>query len=247
MFRAGPGGRKNINAFSQSQRFSDLETDRAEGVIRDVAHAFDTTGGISILRGNLAEDGCVVKSGAVDPSCMIWEGKAICFDSKEEALAAIEDETVKSGHAVIIRYEGPRGGPGMQEILTPTAMLKGRGLGKECALITDGRFSGATSGLSIGHIAPEAASGGLLGLIEDGDTIKVDVRARTIEADLAEDVIAARRKAMNARGDKAWQPKRARVVSTTLRVFGLMATSADKGGVRDVDRLNKFDTMRRFD
>ncbi|TMV09932.1 dihydroxy-acid dehydratase [Ruegeria sediminis] len=244
LFSAGPGGIRSIRAFSQSSRFRELDTDRANGVIRSAEHAFTPDGGLAVLRGNLAPDSCVVKSAGVPEGLWRFRGTAIVSESMEEALEKIQNGTVQAGHVVVIRYEGPRGGPGMREMLTPTGMLKARGLGDKAALITDGRFSGATSGLSVGHVSPEAASGGVIGLVQDGDPIEFDIRDRRVHLDVSDEELARRRAEMNARGDKAWRPaSRVREVSTSLRVYGLMAASADKGGARDTDRLARLERI----
>ncbi len=238
LFSAGPGGIRSIRAFSQSSRFNSLDTDRETGVIRNAAHAFTEDGGLAVLRGNLAPDSCVVKSAGVPDVLWSFRGTAIVSESMEEALQKIQDGTVEAGHVVVIRYEGPRGGPGMREMLTPTGVMKAKGLGDKAALITDGRFSGATSGLSVGHVSPEAASGGMIALVQDGDVIEFDIPNRRVHLDVDEVELERRRAEMTARGDKAWKPAtRQREVSTALRVYGLMAASADKGGARDVERL----------
>jgi dihydroxy-acid dehydratase len=244
LFAAGPGGVRSIRAFSQSSRFRELDTDRAAGVIRDAEHAFSDDGGLAVLRGNLAPDSCVVKSAGVPDALWQFRGTAIVSESMEEALEKIRNGTVQAGHVVVIRYEGPRGGPGMREMLTPTGVMKAMGLGDKAALITDGRFSGATSGLSVGHVSPEAASGGVIALVEDGDVIAFDIPNRRVHLDISDEELARRRDAMNARGNKAWKPAtRQREVSTALRVYGLMAASADKGGARDLDRLAKLERL----
>jgi len=242
LFSAGPGGIRSIRAFSQSSRFKDLDTDRVKGVIRNAEHAFTEDGGLAVLRGNLAPDTCVVKSAGVPANLWTFRGAAIVSESMEEALAKIQDGTVQAGHVVVIRYEGPRGGPGMREMLTPTGVMKAMGLGDKAGLITDGRFSGATSGLSVGHVSPEAASGGVIALVQDGDTIEFDIPNRRVHLDVSEAELDRRRAEMNARGEKAWRPvSRVREVSTALRVYGLMAASANKGGARDVDRLAELE------
>ncbi|MCB1410887.1 MAG: dihydroxy-acid dehydratase [Rhodobacteraceae bacterium] len=242
LFAAGPGGVRSMRAFSQSCRFQSLDTDRETGVIRSVAHAYSADGGIAVLRGNLAPDSCVVKSAGVPAALWTFRGTAIVNESMEEALEKIRNGTVQAGHVVVIRYEGPRGGPGMREMLTPTGVMKAMGLGDTAALITDGRFSGATSGLSVGHVSPEAASGGTIALIEDGDTITFDIPNRRVHLDVPEAVLDRRRAAMVARGDQAWRPAtRRRAVSTALRVYGLIAGSADKGGARDLERLRDLE------
>ncbi|AKA96496.1 dihydroxy-acid dehydratase [Corynebacterium ulcerans] len=235
LFHAAPGGVRTTEPFSQSNRWDSLDLDTANGCIHDVDHAYSADGGLAILRGNLAPDGAVVKSAGVDKSVWTFSGPARVVESQEEAVSIILNKEVQPGDVVVIRYEGPSGGPGMQEMLHPTSFLKGAGLGKACALITDGRFSGGTSGLSIGHISPEAAHGGLIGLIENGDRITIDIQQRLLHLDVAEDDIERRRQAMNAR-EKPWEPQdRQRPVSKALRAYAKMATSADKGAVRHVD------------
>ena len=237
-FRAAPGGVPTQTAFSQARRYDTVDLDRAEGVIRDVAHAFSQDGGLAVLFGNLAVDGCIVKTAGVDPELLTFSGPARIFHSQDEAVEGILNNRVVAGDAVIVRYEGPRGGPGMQEMLYPTTFIKSKGLGKSCALITDGRFSGGTSGLSIGHVSPEAASGGTLALIEEGDTIMIDIPARRIHLDVSDDELARRRAAMEALGKDAFKPiGRDRVVSPALMAYAAMVTSADTGAVRDVSRL----------
>ncbi|MCC3652467.1 dihydroxy-acid dehydratase [Streptomyces sp. S07_1.15] len=234
LFHAAPGCVRSATAFSQSERWDTLDTDAAGGCIRDVEHAYSTEGGLAILYGNLAEDGCVVKTAGVDESIWTFEGPAVVCESQEEAVDKILTKQIKEGDVVVIRYEGPKGGPGMQEMLYPTSFLKGRGLGKACALITDGRFSGGTSGLSIGHASPEAASGGTIALVRDGDPIRIDIPARSIELKVADEELAARREALGGR----YAPEnRERKVSQALRAYAAMATSADKGAVRDVGLL----------
>jgi dihydroxy-acid dehydratase len=236
LFHAAPGGVRSSAASSQSERWADLDIDAAQGCIRDIAHAYSPDGGLAILRGNLSEDGCVVKTSGVDQSILTFSGPAIVVESQEEAVEVILSGRVKPGDVVVIRYEGPRGGPGMQEMLYPTTYLKGRGLGKTCALVTDGRFSGGTSGLSIGHVSPEAAAGGTIALVEDGDSIVIDIPNRSIRLDVPEAVLNARRAGLVAAG--GYKPKnRARPVSAALRAYAAMALSADKGAVRDVSRL----------
>ncbi|MFC7048830.1 dihydroxy-acid dehydratase [Emcibacter nanhaiensis] len=238
-FRAAPGGVPTQEAFSQNKRYDELDTDRENGCIRSVEHAFSKDGGLAVLRGNLALDGCIVKTAGVDESILKFSGPAKIYESQEDAVEAITGGKVVDGDVVIIRYEGPKGGPGMQEMLYPTSFLKSMGLGKACALITDGRFSGGTSGLSIGHVSPEAASGGAIGLVEEGDMIDIDIPGRSISIRLSDEELAKRRAAMDAKGDKAWQPAEARprVVSRALQAYALMATSADKGAVRDISGL----------
>ncbi|NJQ03644.1 dihydroxy-acid dehydratase [Streptomyces zingiberis] len=234
LFHAAPGCVRSATAFSQSERWDSLDTDAAGGCIRDVEHAYSTEGGLAILHGNLAEDGCVVKTAGVDESIWTFEGPAVVCESQEEAVDKILNKRITEGDVVVIRYEGPKGGPGMQEMLYPTSFLKGRGLGTSCALITDGRFSGGTSGLSIGHASPEAAAGGTIALVEDGDLIRIDIPARTLELKVDDEELAARRAALGGR----YAPRdRQRKVSTALRAYAAMATSADKGAVRDLGAL----------
>ncbi|WP_314148030.1 dihydroxy-acid dehydratase [uncultured Leifsonia sp.] len=236
LFHAAPGGVRSSSAFSQSERWHELDLDPETGVIRDVAHAYSKDGGLAILRGNLAPDGAVVKTAGVDESILTFSGPAVVVDSQEAAVEAILGKRVKEGDVVVIRYEGPRGGPGMQEMLYPTSFLKGRGLGAKCALITDGRFSGGTSGLSIGHVSPEAAAGGLIALVEDGDTISIDVHSRAIRLEVPDAVLDARREALEA--GAGYRPvDRDRPVSAALRAYAALALSADKGAARDVDQL----------
>ncbi|MDO6707730.1 dihydroxy-acid dehydratase [Photobacterium sp. 1_MG-2023] len=234
-FRAGPAGIRTTQAFSQDCRWDTLDDDRDNGCIRNQEHAFSQDGGLAVLSGNMAVDGCIVKTAGVDESCLTFEGPAVVFESQETAVEGILGGKVKAGDVVIIRYEGPKGGPGMQEMLYPTTYLKSMGLGKDCALITDGRFSGGTSGLSIGHVSPEAANGGTIGLIEDGDCVAIDIPNRSIELKVDEATLAKRREAANARG---WKPvDRQRTVSFALRAYANLATSADKGAVRDKSKL----------
>ncbi|MET9377575.1 dihydroxy-acid dehydratase [Streptomyces sp. NPDC002992] len=234
LWHAAPGCVRSATAFSQSERWESLDTDAAGGCIRDAAHKYSKDGGLAVLRGNLAVDGCVVKTAGVDESIWTFEGPAVVCESQDEAVEKILNKQVKDGDVVVIRYEGPRGGPGMQEMLYPTSFLKGRGLGKTCALVTDGRFSGGTSGLSIGHASPEAASGGTIALVEDGDRIRIDIPSRSIELLVDEETLAARREALGG----VYAPKnRQRKVSAALRAYAAMATSADKGAVRDVTKL----------
>ena len=236
LFHAAPGCRRSAEAFSQSERWESLDTDAAEGCIHDVGHAYSADGGLAILYGNLAENGCVVKTAGVDESILRFSGPAVVLESQDEAVEAILEGRIAAGDVVVIRYEGPRGGPGMQEMLYPTSYLKGRGLGKACALLTDGRFSGGTSGLSIGHASPEAAAGGAIALVQDGDTIAIDIPARTIHLDVPEDELADRRERLEA--TTGYRPvSRDRPVSAALRAYAAMATSADTGAVRDVSRL----------
>ena len=233
-FRAAPGGVPTQTAFSQSRRWDDLDLDRVGGVIRSAATPFSKDGGLAVLTGNLALDGCIVKTAGVDESILKFTGPAKVYESQDDAVSAILTGKVVAGDVVVIRYEGPRGGPGMQEMLYPTSYLKSKGLGKACALITDGRFSGGTSGLSIGHVSPEAEEGGLIGLVEPGDLIEIDIPGRSIRLAVSDAVIAARREAMLARGENAWRPAkpRPRKVTTALRAYAAFATSAAKGAVR---------------
>jgi dihydroxy-acid dehydratase len=234
-YRAAPGGVPTTVAFSQDRRFDALDLDRAGGTIRDVEHAFSKDGGLAVLYGNLAQDGCIVKAAGVDASILKFEGPARVFESQDAAVEGILGGKIQAGDIVVIRYEGPRGGPGMQEMLYPTSYLKAKGLGKACALITDGRFSGGTSGLSIGHVSPEAAEGGLIGLVENGDRIVIDIPNRSINLAVAETELARRRTAMEARGSKAWQPaERKRKVSTALQAYAALTTSAARGAIREV-------------
>ena len=234
LWHAAPGCKRSAEAFSQSERWATLDTDAAGGCIRDVAHAYSKDGGLAVLKGNLAVDGCVVKTAGVDESIWTFEGPAVVCESQEQAVEKILLKEIAEGDVIVIRYEGPRGGPGMQEMLYPTSYLKGRGLGKACALITDGRFSGGTSGLSIGHASPEAASGGTIALVNDGDRIRIDIPNRTIELLVGDDELATRRASLNG----VFAPAdRDRKVSVALRAYAAMATSADKGAVRDVSRL----------
>ncbi|WP_025732548.1 dihydroxy-acid dehydratase [Carnimonas nigrificans] len=238
-YKAGPGGVRTQQAFSQSARWPSLDGDRAQGCIRSIDHAFSQEGGLAVLFGNIAESGCVVKTAGVDDSILVFEGPAHVVESQDQAVEHVLDGKVKEGEVVVIRYEGPKGGPGMQEMLYPTSYLKSKGLGKKCALMTDGRFSGGTSGLSIGHVSPEAASGGAIGLVENGDMIRIDIPARRIDVVLSDDELAARREQMEARGEQAWKPsiKRARNVTAALKAYAMLATSADRGAVRDLDKL----------
>ncbi|WP_374358581.1 dihydroxy-acid dehydratase [Thermomonas sp.] len=236
-YRAGPAGIPTQVAFSQATRWPSLDADRAEGCIRSVAHAYSQEGGLAVLAGNIAPDGCVVKTAGVDASVHVFEGTARVYESQEAAVAGILGDEVQAGDVVVIRYEGPKGGPGMQEMLYPTSYLKSKGLGKACALLTDGRFSGGTSGLSIGHASPEAAAGGAIGLVRDGDRIRIDIPARSINLVVNEDELAARRAEQDAKGWKPVQP-RARKVSTALKAYALLATSADKGAVRNTAMLD---------
>jgi len=234
-YKAAPGGVPSQTAFSQDRRWAELDLDRAGGVIRDVEHAFSKDGGLAVLKGNLAEDGCIVKTAGVDESILTFAGPARVFESQDAAVAGILGNKIVAGDIVVIRYEGPRGGPGMQEMLYPTSYLKSKGLGKVCALVTDGRFSGGSSGLSIGHLSPEAADGGLIGLVEDGDRIEIDIPRRSITLKVPQEELAKRRAAMLARGAEAWKPVgRDRKVSSALRAYAAFATSAARGAVRDL-------------
>jgi len=238
MFRAGPAGIRTTQAFSQDCRWDTLDDDRQEGCIRSREFAFSQDGGLAVLYGNLAEDGCIVKTAGVDEGSLIFSGPAKVYESQDDAVTAILGGKVVAGDVVVIRYEGPKGGPGMQEMLYPTTYLKSMGLGKACALITDGRFSGGTSGLSIGHASPEAASGGTMALVKDGDTINIDIPQRSIQLAVSESELAARRQEEEARGDAAYTPHgRERQVSFALRAYASLATSADKGAVRDKSKL----------
>jgi dihydroxy-acid dehydratase len=239
-YRAAPGNVPTQVAFSQEKRWPELDTDRQNGCIRDIEHAYSKDGGLAVLYGNIAVDGCVVKTAGVDEGILIFSGPARIFESQDAAVEGILGDKVESGDVVIIRYEGPRGGPGMQEMLYPTSYLKSKGLGKACALITDGRFSGGTSGLSIGHVSPEAAEGGAIGLVEEGDIIEINIPDRSINVVLSDAQIADRRKAMNTRGAQAWTPvDRQRVVSAALQAYAAMTTSAARGAVRDVSQLQR--------
>jgi dihydroxy-acid dehydratase len=240
-YRAAPGGVPTQMAFSQDRRWDDLDLDRQAGVIRSAEHAFSQDGGLAVLSGNLAVDGCIVKTAGVDEGSLVFAGPARVFESQDAAVSGILTGKVKAGEVVVIRYEGPRGGPGMQEMLYPTSYLKSKGLGKACALITDGRFSGGTSGLSIGHVSPEAAEGGVIALVEDGDRIEIDIPGRTIDLKVDDAVLAARREARLALGERAWKPAedRQRKVSMALRAYAAFTTSAARGAVRDVDQVRK--------
>jgi dihydroxy-acid dehydratase len=234
LFHAAPGGVRTTQAFSTENRWSSLDTDAAGGCIRDVAHAYTKDGGLAVLRGNISPDGAVIKTAGIPEELWHFEGPALVVESQEEAVSVVLTKKVQPGDVIVVRYEGPSGGPGMQEMLHPTAFLKGAGLGKVCALITDGRFSGGSSGISVGHISPEAAAGGVIGLIETGDRIVIDVASRTLKVDLPDDVLAERRAKMDA-SERPWQPKdRDRPVSKALRAYAALTTSADKGAVRRV-------------
>ena len=238
-YRAGPAGIPTQQAFSQATRYDDLDLDRSNGCVRDMAHAYSKEGGLAVLFGNIAENGCIVKTAGVDEEIWKFSGPAKIFESQDSAVAAILADKITEGDVIVIRYEGPKGGPGMQEMLYPTSYLKSKGLGAACALLTDGRFSGGTSGLSIGHVSPEAAQGGLIGLVEEGDEIQIDIPNRSIHMNVTPEVIAERRSAMEAKGADAWKPteKRSRVVSAALKAYAALTTSADKGAVRDLSQL----------
>lgn len=239
-FLAAPGGVPTQQAFSQDRRWPEPDLDRTGGCIRDIEHAYSSEGGLAVLYGNLAEQGCIVKTAGVDESIWTFSGPARIFESQEAAVEAILGDRIRPGDVVIIRYEGPKGGPGMQEMLYPTSYLKSKGLGKACALITDGRFSGGTSGLSIGHVSPEAAEGGNIGLIEEGDRIEIDIPARSIRIAVSDEELARRRAAMEARGADAWTPvDRDRQVSEALRAYAAMTTSAARGAIRDVSQVER--------
>lgn len=239
-YQAGPAGIPTQEAFSQDTRWPSLDRDREGGCIRSVEHAYTAEGGLAVLTGNIATAGCVVKTAGVDEDVWVFEGPARVVESQEEAVKVILDGEVQPGEVVVVRYEGPKGGPGMQEMLYPTSYLKSKGLGKSCALLTDGRFSGGTSGLSIGHVSPEAAAGGNIALIENGDRIRIDIPQRSIDVLITEAELSQRRAAMDKRGELAWRPAspRPRKVSTALKAYALLATSADKGAVRDVSKLD---------
>jgi dihydroxy-acid dehydratase len=240
LYRAGPGGVRTTEAFSQSARYESLDKDRAAGVIRNLEHAHSKDGGLAVLFGNIALEGCIVKTAGVDAANLVFSGPVVICESQDEAVAKILGGEVKAGDVVLVRYEGPKGGPGMQEMLYPTSYLKSRGLGKACALITDGRFSGGTSGLSIGHVSPEAAEGGAIGLVQAGDIIDIDIPNRKIAVRVSDDELDRRRSAMEAKGDDAWVPVgRNRKVSPALRAYAAMTTSAAKGAVRDVSQVEK--------
>ena len=239
-YRAAPGGVPTQVAFSQSTRWDELDDDRQKGVIRSAKHPFSKDGGLAVLFGNLAPEGCIVKTAGVDESMLVFRGKARVYESQEAAVAGILGNKVEAGDVVIIRYEGPKGGPGMQEMLYPTSYLKSKGLGKLCALVTDGRFSGGSAGLSIGHVSPEAAEGGLIGLVETRDPIVIDIPRRLIHLDLDEVTLAKRRAAMEARGSAAWKPEnRKRMVSSALRAYAALTTNAARGAVRNVGQIER--------
>jgi dihydroxy-acid dehydratase len=238
-YKAAPGGKRTTEPYGQNSRYRALDLDRAKGTIRDIIHAYSTDGGLAVLYGNVAPDGCIVKTAGVDASLLTFAGPARIFESQDAAVDAILRDQIVPGDVLIIRYEGPRGGPGMQEMLYPTSYLKAKGLGKTCALFTDGRFSGGTSGLSIGHVSPEAAVGGPIALIEGGDRIVIDIPRRSINLEVSPEIIEQRRITMVARGRGAWHPAepRGRRVSASLRAYAALATSASRGAVRDLSRL----------
>ncbi|XZG71032.1 dihydroxy-acid dehydratase [Chitinibacteraceae bacterium HSL-7] len=239
-YRAAPGGVPTTIAFSQSMRYPELDIDRAGGCIRSKENAYSQDGGLAVLYGNIAERGCIVKTAGVDDSILKFTGRVRIFESQDDAVAGILDDQIVAGDVVLIRYEGPKGGPGMQEMLYPTSYLKSKGLGKECALLTDGRFSGGTSGLSIGHVSPEAAEGGAIGLAKEGDRLEIDIPNRTINLLVSDEELAARRAEMEGRGRDAWKPLgRERFVSAALRAYAAMTTSADTGAVRDVSQVER--------
>ena len=235
IYKSAPAGGFNLIMGSQSTYYDNFDDNRVDGCIRDIQHAYSADGGLAVLKGNIAVDGCVVKTAGVDESIWRFTGPAKVFQSQDDACDGILGGKVVSGDVVVITYEGPKGGPGMQEMLYPTSYIKSRHLGKECALITDGRFSGGTSGLSIGHVSPEAASGGAIGLVRDGDMIEIDIPARSINVKLSDEELASRREAENAKGRGAWVPARERKVSKALQAYASMVASADKGGVREVN------------
>jgi dihydroxy-acid dehydratase len=236
-YKAGPAGIPTQTAFSQATRWPSLDADRENGCIRNLQNAYSTEGGLAVLTGNLAPDGCVVKTSGVDESILVFEGPAFVTESQDEAVDCILNDEVKAGDVVIVRYEGPRGGPGMQEMLYPTSYIKSKNLGAACALITDGRFSGGTSGLSIGHVSPEAGAGGAIGLVRPGDTVRIDIPKRTIDVLISDEELAKRRTEQDKIG---WQPaeNRPRKVSAALKAYAKLATSADKGAVRDLSQLD---------
>jgi dihydroxy-acid dehydratase len=239
LFHAAPGGVRTTQAFSTSNVWDSLDTDATSGCIRDLEHAYTVEGGLAVLKGNLAENGAIIKTAGIDPDVFHFVGKALVVESQDEAVEKILSKQVEPGHVVVVRYEGPSGGPGMQEMLYPTSFIKGRGLGKVVALITDGRFSGGSSGISVGHVSPEAAAGGTIGLVEDGDEIEVDVESRLIRVNVPDDVLAERRLKMES-SEHPWQPvARDRYVSPALRAYAAMATSADRGAVRDVNLITR--------
>jgi dihydroxy-acid dehydratase len=238
-YQAAPGGIRTTEPFSQSQRYPSLDLDRQKGAIRDVPHAYSPDGGLAVLYGNIAEEGCIVKTAGVDAANLVFSGPAHIFESQDDAVEGILGDKVKPGEVVVIRYEGPRGGPGMQEMLYPTSYLKSKGLGKACALVTDGRFSGGSSGLSIGHISPECAEGGALALVEQGDIIDIDIPKRSLRLAISDEELGKRRQAMQARGAAAWKPaKRQRKVSRALQAYAALTTSASRGAVRDLANIS---------
>jgi dihydroxy-acid dehydratase len=235
LYSSAPGGKKNLVMGSQDSSYKELDRDRQKGCIRDMEHCYSPDGGLAVLYGNIARDGCIVKTAGVDASILSFKGPARIFNSQESACQGILDGSVKSGDVVVIRYEGPKGGPGMQEMLYPTSYLKSRHLGKECALVTDGRFSGGTSGLAIGHVSPEAAAGGGIALVEEGDSIAIDIPARSIDVEISEEELAQRRAKEEAKGSAAFTPSgRNRAVSKALKAYAHLATSADQGAVRRI-------------
>jgi dihydroxy-acid dehydratase len=236
-YMAGPGGVPTQVAFSQNSRWPSLDIDRAEGCIRSGDHAFSQEGGLAVLRGNIALDGCVVKTAGVDDSLLVFEGPAHVVESQDEAVENVLNDKVKAGDVVVVIYEGPKGGPGMQEMLYPTSYIKSKGLGKLCALLTDGRFSGGTSGLSIGHCSPEAAAGGAIGLVRNGDRIRIDIPNRKIDVLISDEEMAKRRAEQDKLGWKPSKP-RPRKVSAALKAYAMLATSADRGAVRDLSLLD---------
>lgn len=239
LFRAAPGGVRTTQAFSQASRYRALDLDRADGAIRDGAHAFSQDGGLAVLYGNIAEDGAIVKTAGVAAGLLRFKGPARIFESQDDAVSAILGNRIVAGDVVVIRYEGPKGGPGMQEMLYPTSYLKSKGLAESCALITDGRFSGGSSGLSIGHISPEAAEGGAIGLLREGDVIEIDIPGRVLRVDLPDAELSVRRLQMEETGEAAWQPDRTRSVSVALQAYAALTTSAARGAVRDVGQLRR--------
>jgi dihydroxy-acid dehydratase len=239
LWHAAPGNVRTIKAYSQDARWDSLDLDRSAGCIRDAEHAYTRDGGLAVLYGNIAQDGCVVKTAGVDESIWRFSGPAVVFESQEDAVDGILGNRVKAGDVVVIRYEGPKGGPGMQEMLYPTSFLKGKGLGKACALITDGRFSGGTSGLSIGHASPEAAEGGMLALVEDGDIIEIDIPGRSIELKVSDDVLATRRETLLAELGGYRPRDRRRTVSAALQAYAALTTSASTGASRDLSQLSR--------
>ncbi len=236
-YMAAPGNVRTVEAFSQSKRYNSLDVDRENGCIRDIEHAYSKDGGLGILYGNIAEEGCVVKTAGVPEECLVFKGPARICHSQDEAVAKILGGEIKKGDVVVVVYEGPKGGPGMQEMLYPTSYIKSMGLGKDCALITDGRFSGGSSGLSVGHVSPEAAEGGAIGLIEEGDMVSFDIPSRKVEVLVEPAELERRRAAMDAKGPEGWKPNRNRVVTQALQAYGLMATSASRGAVRDITQI----------